>query len=176
MKNFYDELDNLDKILTLIGNQEGFYISEVELMKYNYAGQRQLTFLNDENYIYKTNAPVVYRLTQKGILFISKGGFIGERKRIEFERRGNLFNSIGSPIFSLISVIIASFALYFSTIKPNNETLKCECVLTSKIIEENNHLKDSVFKLKNELKTNQLIRNPSLQPLGNRVDGLTRFH
>jgi hypothetical protein len=115
-----DELKDLDRILVAISLREGFFLEEASLLKESFFSNSRIEYLIGLGFILKTPYPTVYKLTENGIIFISKGGFKAEMRKSDVERRGNLLNSYLSPLIALASLMISIIAIYLSTSKSDN--------------------------------------------------------
>jgi hypothetical protein len=121
MKEYINELKMLDNLLILIAESVDYCVSENKIRSSVYFNNKRLIFLEKEELIMRTNSPVNFQLTQKGLVFISNGGFVKERKKQNFNRNSNLINSISTPIIALISVTISIIALIRTNTPIHNE-------------------------------------------------------
>lgn len=114
MKKLTKELEQLDLILTKLAGSEQYGIAENELKKFKHYSSKRLAFLIDEKLISKSDSPIYFQLTQKGIVFTAKGGFQKENKMQIFFKNSNLIYLIATPIMAMISVSISIFTLFYS--------------------------------------------------------------
>ena len=160
MENIIEELTKLDNILIFVGNQYNHSILEEELKKNNLYNIEQLIFLQQEGFLKCTNIPISYRLTQKGIVFISNGGFEQELKRKNIDRKSNLIYLLSSPLLAFSSLILSIFAIYFSlTISKNKQEQPLN--FTNEIKVSIPPLKDTNFMTKKLLLDNSKNNNKS---------------
>lgn len=116
MTGISDQLKKLDNILIYIGNKTNHAVLEGDIKNSNVYDIECLIFLEEEAMIKRTQIPVSYRLTQKGMVFILGGGYKEESKRKRLDRRSSLIYLLSSPLIAFISLLLSSIALYFSLI------------------------------------------------------------
>jgi hypothetical protein len=150
MRAITDELKKLDNILTYIGNHRNSSVSEEELKSSKLYDLEKFIFLEKEGMILCTRIPISYRLTQKGIVFISYGGYEYESKRKRMDRRSNLFYLLSSPLIALVSLLLSLFALIISlSANKNNEEQPLN--FTSEIKLSFPEIKDTIIIFKEKL-------------------------
>lgn len=109
MNSIKKELQRLDKILSYLIAQFDFRSDESNFKKNGFDNNR-IDFLCDERLIFRTNPPVQYKLTQKGIIHISKGGFASEFKKKRIDRTINLLYLLSSIIILFISLLLSIYS------------------------------------------------------------------
>ena len=174
MKNLNNELQKLDSILNEIAQKEGYFIREDELKKNKIYEKAKIDFLLNENLIEATSTPVFIKLTQKGIIFISKGGFTKENKNLKLNKTSNIVYLLATPFIALISVVLSIIALNISSpkeIKWNNNLqmnaadscwiLKDTSINEIEIIEKYSFSKNDTTDVKELIKRQTITRGHS---------------
>ena len=122
MKDLNKELKTLDDILNKIVQEEGYSIKEEELKKTKGYDKAKIEFLKEEKYIEETSTPVYFKITQKGIIFISKGGYSSENRNLRLSKTSNIVYLLATPFIALISVVLSIIALSNSVAKESKSS------------------------------------------------------
>jgi len=123
MKEITKVLKDFDNILRSIASKQEMTISEIELQKNNAFKEEQILYLIDEGLVIRTKAPVHYKISQKGIVFISQGGYQKANRNLIVNRTSNIVYLVASPLIALISVTISIFTFIYT----NNNTKELIC-------------------------------------------------
>lgn len=121
MKKLTTELKKLDNILYALASEESYFLSDQNLKNAKFYDENKIDYLINEELIKITSAPICYKLTQKGIVFISNGGFEREQKKQKLNKTSNLVYLLATPIIAFISLVLSIIAISQSNFLNGNK-------------------------------------------------------
>lgn len=156
MRSKIRHLKILDKTLKYISEKPNSKVAEKELFGEVFIDNSNIEYLLEKKYVTRTKTPVMYLISKKGKLFISRSSFVSEYKKSIFDRFINSTHLIVSTV-----VLLLSFLFTYYSKKQNSKSIdKLEInisQLSSKI---------------DTLKTNQQLQKDSIEKLKKRYDEL----